>query len=141
MHGGARPWTGAGNSRDAPHTGSRGALSGGAGRGRTVTRPRLLLGASEVSTVGGSATASYDLFRRMVTGGHDAHFVSLSEGDDVAYYERVVGPLAGNPARLPNVHHCRLRGRLNDPHPELTAIVDGIDPDALAGFGLSRPGC
>lgn len=99
-------------------------------------RPRLLLGVTEAPSVGGSSTATYDLFRRMLRDGYDAHYVTLIDQDDAAYFQFVFGGDLGNPGGLSNVRQCWLRGYLDDPHPELSELVATLDPDAAIGFGF-----
>jgi glycosyltransferase involved in cell wall biosynthesis len=100
-----------------------------------VTRPRLLLGSLEVPAVGGSSTASYDLFRRMHHDGVDAHYVNLVDENDVPFYHLMFGGDVGNPRALPNVRNCWLHGRFDDPHPELARLITTLDPEVMVGFG------
>jgi glycosyltransferase involved in cell wall biosynthesis len=100
-----------------------------------VTRPRLLLGSLEVPAVGGSSTASYDLFRRMHGDGLDAHYVNLVDENDAPFYQFMFGGDVGNPQALPNVRNCWLHGQVGDPHPELARLITALDPQVMVGFG------
>jgi glycosyltransferase involved in cell wall biosynthesis len=91
---------------------------------------------SEVPTVGGSSTASYDLFRRLARDHVDVHYVNLIDQDDAAYCRFVVGENAGNPARLANVRCCWLNGHFRAPHPELTALLTELAADIAIAFGF-----
>jgi glycosyltransferase involved in cell wall biosynthesis len=104
--------------------------------GVSARHPRVVLAATEVPTVGGSSTASYDLFRRLAREGADVRYLNLVDEDDAAYYRIVVGEHAGNPARLPGVHHGWLQGPLNEPHPELTGLLTGLDAEVAVAFGF-----
>lgn len=99
-------------------------------------KARLLLGTTEPPAVGGSGTAAWALFRRMLADGYDAHFVHLVDQDEAAYYRLVTAGTVGTPAEASRVHTCWLRGALNHPHPELTALVNDIDPTVTVGFGF-----
>lgn len=96
--------------------------------------PRLLLGATEPPTVGGSSTASYALFRRMLADGHDVHYAPLIDESDAPYYHLIAAAEGGAPPE--RVRPCWLRGGLNDPHPELAALISDIDPAVCVGFGF-----
>lgn len=96
--------------------------------------PRLLLGSFEVPGLGGSSTASFDLFRRMLTDGHDVHYVNLID-DDPAVLRYTFGPGGGNPDALQNVHNCWLAGPLDAARPEVEGLVRSINPDIVVGFG------
>lgn len=98
--------------------------------------PRILIACVDVPTVGGAATAAYELFRRMRADGYDAHFASFPSEADAPYYEFVFGVDVGNPYGLPNVEVCWLRGELDDPHPEVSALVRTIDPQLVLGMGF-----
>lgn len=97
---------------------------------------RLLLASTEAPTVGGSSTASYALFRRMLDEGHDVHYMTLIDQDDAPYYQLLFAEDVGNPERLPRVRPCWLRGPLTDPHPELTELIAALEPDIVIGFGF-----
>jgi glycosyltransferase involved in cell wall biosynthesis len=98
--------------------------------------PRILFAVTEVSGVGGSATAAYDLFRRLRCDGEDVHFLNLVDQDDAGYVQFVLGDAAGNPAGLPSVHRCLLTGPRNAPHPELTRTLETLDCDVAVAFGF-----
>ena len=99
-------------------------------------RPSLLLGSTEVPSVGGSSTASYELFRRMRQDGYDVHYANLVAHDRVALYEAQSTGELGNPGALSNVQTCRLYGRFHDPHPELEELIASANPDVVVGFGF-----
>jgi glycosyltransferase involved in cell wall biosynthesis len=101
-------------------------------------RPRLLLGSTEPPAVGGSSTASLALFRRMLADGYDARYVPLIDQDEAAYYRLVAANAAATPApaAASRIRPCWLRGALNHPHPELTALIDEVAPDVMVGFGF-----
>ncbi len=96
--------------------------------------PRHLLGSFEVPGLGGSSTASFDLFKRMLNEGHDVHYVNLID-EDPAFLRYTFGPGAGNPDGLPNVHKCWIAGPLDAALPEVEILVRTIDPDVVVGFG------
>lgn len=96
--------------------------------------PRLLLGSFEVPGLGGSSTASFELFKRMLADGRDVHYVNLID-DDPAFLHCMFGPAAGNPDGLPNVHNCWLAGPLDAPLPAVGALVRSLDPHIVVGFG------
>ena len=96
--------------------------------------PRLLLGSFEVPGLGGSSTASYALFRRMLADGWDVHYLNLVE-DDPAFLQYVFGPDAGNPDRLPDVHDASIATPLEAASPAVRELIRTIEPDVLVGFG------
>ena len=96
--------------------------------------PRLLLGSFEVPGLGGSSTASFALFKRMLADGWDVHYLSLSD-DDPALLRYIFGPGAGNPDGLANVHDCWIADPLDGPSPAVEALVRTLDPDIIVGFG------
>lgn len=98
--------------------------------------PRLLLATTEPPAVGGSSTASYALFRRMLADGHDAYYVPLIDEDDAPYYHLINAAGGGATLGSARVRPCWLRGGLEEPHPELTALITDIDPGACVGFGF-----
>ncbi len=96
--------------------------------------PRLLLGSFEVPGLGGSSTASYALFRRMLADGWDVHYANLVD-DDPELTRYLFGPDAGNPDALPNVHDCWIATPGDVPSPVVEALLRAIDPDVVVGFG------
>ena len=102
-----------------------------------MSSPRILLAASEVPALGGSATASYDLFRLLRERGHDVHYASLLNEDDAAWCELEIGPHMGNPAGLPHVHTIRVTEPARQASPGITRLVRDLAPDVMAGFGFT----
>ena len=96
--------------------------------------PRVLFGSLEVPGLGGSSTASYALFARMLADGCDVHYVNLVD-DDPAFLRYLFGRNAGNPDGLPNVHDCPVAEPFEVATPALGALVETLDPDIAVGFG------
>jgi glycosyltransferase involved in cell wall biosynthesis len=96
--------------------------------------PRLVLGSYEVPGLGGSSTASFDLFKRMLADGRDVHYVSLID-EDPAFLHCAFGLGVGNPDGLPNVHNCWLSGTIDAESPEAASLVRSLDPQIIVGFG------
>ncbi len=96
---------------------------------------RILFASFEVPGLGGSSTASFELFKRMLADGHDVHYVNLID-EDPAFLLSTFGPKAGNPDDLPNVHNYWLPGD-DDPMrcAGLGVLVRSIDPNVIVGFG------
>jgi glycosyltransferase involved in cell wall biosynthesis len=77
----------------------------------------------------------------MLNDGWDVHYVQLIDCDDAPYYRAILGEAPGNPGGLPNVRHCWLhRLFFEDSHPELTELVEAVDPDVVIGFGYLAVG-
>lgn len=102
--------------------------------------PRVLFTSLSVPGMGGSSTAAYDLFTRMGGDWGTVHFLNLVEQHRVAFVECHYGPAAGNPRALPNVHTHRLPRNFYAPQPELSALVDALDPDVIIGVGWIAAG-
>jgi glycosyltransferase involved in cell wall biosynthesis len=100
--------------------------------------PRFLLASMEPPGRGGSGTAGFDLFRRMLADGHDAHLVNLFERRDSLFYSFAFGVPWGLPRGDGHVHGCRLGVQLPGPHPALEALVGDLAPDVIIGLGY-RP--
>lgn len=96
--------------------------------------PRLLFGSFEVPGLGGSSTASYALFKRMLADGWDVHYVNLVD-DDPAHLHYIFGPGAGNPDGLRNVHDCWIGEASEVASPAVAALVRALEPDIIVGFG------
>ena len=103
-------------------------------------KPRVLFASLSVPGMGGSSTAAYDLFTRMCEDGGTAHFLNLVEEQRAALVEFTYGPAAGNPGALPNVHNYWLPRDFSAPQPELTALVEALDPDVIIGVGWIAAG-
>lgn len=103
-------------------------------------KPRILFASLSVPGRGGSSTAAYDLFTRMGNDGGTVHFLNLVEARQAALVECTYGPAAGNPRALPNVHTHWLPRGLPAPQPELTALVEALDPDVIIGVGWIAAG-
>lgn len=97
---------------------------------------RLLLGCFEVPGWGGASTAAYQLFGRLRRDGLDAAYLNLVGAEEVATYESRFGSRYGNPDDLPDVHTCLLEGAFYGPHPELSSVVEAVQPDLLVGVGF-----
>lgn len=97
--------------------------------------PRVLLASFEVPGIGGSSTASFDLFARMLRDGRDAHYLNLI-AEDPAYLASTFGATLGNPRGLSNVHNYWLDGAAESPQPGLADLVGRIRPDIVLGFGF-----
>jgi hypothetical protein len=63
------------------------------------------------------------------------HYVNLIIECEVPRFWQLLGADCENPRALPNVHSCYLRAALHEPHPELTALIDDLDPDRIVGVG------
>ncbi len=96
----------------------------------------MLFAASDAPAVGGSATASYDLFRRAIAAGHDAHYAALLEEDDATWCELALQPGMANPAGLPNVHMVRVPRSARRASADVARLINDVRPDAMAGFGF-----
>jgi glycosyltransferase involved in cell wall biosynthesis len=96
---------------------------------------RIVLGCFEVPGWGGLATATYRLFETMLADGLDVHYLNLIREEDVAWYRKQFGPEYDNPRSLANVHSCRLVAQLHESHPQLTALLDRLDPQPMVGMG------
>jgi glycosyltransferase involved in cell wall biosynthesis len=107
-----------------------GAVDESAGR---VTR--IILGCFEVPGWGGLATASYRLFETMLSDGLDVHYVSLVLAEDLARFKEILGADCENPRALPNTHVCYLHAALHEAHPELTALIESLDPQRTVAVG------
>ena len=97
--------------------------------------PRVLLTSFEVPGIGGSSTASFDLFARMLRDGRDAHYLNLI-AEDPAYLASTFGAALGNPRGLVNVHNYWLDGPEENPQRGVTDLVGRIRPDIVLGFGF-----
>lgn len=97
---------------------------------------KILLASYEVPGYGGASTASYRLLDFLRASGYPTSFVNLIDEQDAEFFRYVFGPSVGNPRSLENVHNCELAGRLYGPHPELTRLVDEIQPDVMIGAGF-----
>jgi glycosyltransferase involved in cell wall biosynthesis len=97
--------------------------------------PRILLGSFEVPGLGGSSTASFQLFKRMLADGRDVHYFNLID-EDPAFLQCTFGPMAGNPEGLPNVHNCWLNGALDPVPSQVGGLVRALDPQVVVGFGF-----
>jgi hypothetical protein len=89
----------------------------------------------DVPGLGGSSTAAFDLFCRLLADGVDAHFLNLVDVGRAAFLETAYGPSMGNPSGLPNVHTHRFPRALWDPQPELARWIDQLDPAIIIGVG------
>ena len=98
--------------------------------------PRLLFVSLGVPGLGGSSTAAFDLFRRLLADGVDAHFLNLVEVERAAFLEIAYGPSLGNPGGLPRVHTHRFTRALWDPQPELARWIDQLDPAIVVGVAF-----
>jgi hypothetical protein len=101
-----------------------------------MTRPRVLLAASEPPGAGGSGTAAIDLFQRMRADGWDAHFVHILDEIDAACYQVAFGGALGELGDLLNTHVCCIREASAGPHPELEKIVASVGADLAIGCGF-----
>lgn len=88
-----------------------------------------------VPGVGGLSTAGYELFRRMLADGHDAHMLNLIDMKSIQSVEERFGVTAGNPSGLPNVDNCTLSLEPADAQPDLAARMAAINPDIVVAFG------
>jgi glycosyltransferase involved in cell wall biosynthesis len=96
---------------------------------------RVLIGCYEVPGYGGASTASYGLVEALRASGVTATFVNLVDEQDADFFRLVFGPAYGNPRGLDGVRNCVLCAPLYDPHPELTLLIDELDPDVVIGVG------
>jgi glycosyltransferase involved in cell wall biosynthesis len=85
--------------------------------------------------MGGSSTASFDLFARMLRDGRDAHYLNLI-AEDPAYLASTFGATLGNPHGLSNVHNYWLDGAEENPQPGFADLVGRVRPDIVLGFGF-----
>ena len=102
--------------------------------------PRVLFASLSVPGMGGSSTAAYDLFSRMADDGGAVQFLNLVETQRAPVVECTYGPTAGNPRGLPNVHTHWFPRALQAPQPELSALVDALDPEVIIGVGWIAAG-
>lgn len=96
---------------------------------------RILFGGTEVPSLGGTSTAVYDLFERMLREGRDVHLVNLLEDQDAAWYRHTFPEGMGNPRGLANVANYWLENDPIDPQPVLQERIESIAPDVMCGFG------
>jgi glycosyltransferase involved in cell wall biosynthesis len=94
----------------------------------------MVLGSFEVPGLGGSSTASFNLFARMQAEHRDVHYVNLIHGNEGKFRE-IFGPSVGNPQGLSNVTNCWLTGSVDDVHPQIGTLVESINPSIVVGFG------
>jgi glycosyltransferase involved in cell wall biosynthesis len=97
--------------------------------------PRLLLTCFEVPGVGGSSTASFDLFARLQRDGRDVTYLNLI-AEEPAYLSSTFGAALGNPAGLDGVRNFWLDRAEPEKHPRLADVVREIAPDMVLAFGF-----
>jgi len=103
--------------------------------GRPGGGRRVLLGCYGVPGRGGASTVAYRLHAALLAAGVDAHYLTIVDAEDPAYYRYVLGERYGNPEGLPNVETRVLAGRLHGPHPELGRAIEAAAPDVLVAMG------
>ncbi len=110
-------------------------MDDGARLERRLIVTRIVFGCFEVPGWGGLTTATYRLFETMHGEGHDVHYVNLILDQERHRFESMFGPGCENPRNLANVHSCYLLSGLHEPHPELTDLIDSLQPDRMVGVG------
>jgi hypothetical protein len=105
-----------------------------------MTAPRVLLASTDPPGVGGSGTASLDLFRRMRADGWDVHYVHVVDDVDAAFHQMDFEGSLGDADGLLNLHCCCVPGLSARHQPVLASLVAETAPSVLVGFGFLATG-
>ncbi len=105
-----------------------------------MTVPRVLLASTDPPSVGGSSTASLDLFRRMLADGWDVHYVHVVHDVDAAFHQMDFDGRLGEVDGAPNLHYCCVPEMSGTFRPGLASLVATIAPTVSVGFGFLATG-
>ena len=105
-----------------------------------MTPPRVLLASTEPPAVGGSSTASLDLFRRMLADGWDVHYVHVLHDVDAAFHQMDFEGGLGDAGGIPNLHYCCVPELSSKCQSSLASLVAEIAPAVSVGFGFLATG-
>jgi glycosyltransferase involved in cell wall biosynthesis len=105
-----------------------------------MSAPRVLFASTEPPTVGGSGTASLDLFRRMLADGWDVHYVHVVHDVDAAFHQMDFQGRLGDVGGIANLQYCCVPELSSNFQASLASIMTRIAPDVSVGFGFLATG-